>query len=72
MAIRGHNDCRLKDLEMMGTFSHTGCNEALNSLHNKVLFFFKLAWYCMGVSGIARGRLCLTLLMFCKQCPGHL
>jgi hypothetical protein len=21
---------------MMGVFSHTGCNEALNSLHNKV------------------------------------
>lgn len=35
-AIRGKNDCRLKDVAMMGVFSHTGCNEVLNSLHLKV------------------------------------
>ena len=36
LAIRGHNDCRLEDLSMMGVASHTGCNESLNSRHNKV------------------------------------
>jgi hypothetical protein len=35
-AIRGKGDMRLKDLAMMGIFSHTGCNEVLNNLHNKV------------------------------------
>jgi hypothetical protein len=35
-AIRGRNDSRLRDLDMMGVFNHTGQNEALNSLHNKV------------------------------------
>jgi hypothetical protein len=38
MAIRGRGDSRLKDLDMMGYFSHTGCNESLNSLHIKVIF----------------------------------
>jgi hypothetical protein len=27
-------------LEMMGVFSHTGCNEALNALRNKVLWIY--------------------------------
>jgi hypothetical protein len=36
LAIKGRKDCRIKDLSMMGVFSHTGCNEALNNLHNKV------------------------------------
>jgi hypothetical protein len=36
-AIRGHNDARLKDLEMMTHFQHTGTNEAINALHNVYL-----------------------------------
>jgi hypothetical protein len=34
MAIRGHKDSRLRDLEMMTEFQHTGVNESLNALHN--------------------------------------
>jgi hypothetical protein len=33
-AIRGNKDCRLKDLEMMTEFQHTGTNEQINNLHN--------------------------------------
>jgi hypothetical protein len=36
LAIRGFKDCRLDDLAMMGVCSHTGCNENVNSVHNKV------------------------------------
>jgi hypothetical protein len=36
-AVRGKGDVRLKDLAMMGFFSHTGCNEVLNNLHTKVV-----------------------------------
>jgi len=35
MAIRGKRDLRLKDLQMMTSFTHTGINESLNSHHNK-------------------------------------
>jgi hypothetical protein len=35
-AIRGRDNCRLNDLRMMTHFQHTGKNEELNSLHNKV------------------------------------
>jgi hypothetical protein len=34
LAIRGHKNSRLKDLEMMTEFQHTGTNEAINALHN--------------------------------------
>jgi hypothetical protein len=34
LAIRGKKDCRLKDLEMMTEFHHTGTNEQINNLHN--------------------------------------
>jgi hypothetical protein len=36
-AIRGNNDCRLKDLELMTEFQHTGVNEQINNLHNVYL-----------------------------------
>jgi hypothetical protein len=35
-AIRGRGNRRLKDLDMMTVFAHTGPNETLNSLRNKV------------------------------------
>ena len=35
-ALRGRHDSRLKDMDNMGVFNHTGPNEALNALHNKV------------------------------------
>ena len=35
-AIRGRGNRRLKDLDMMTVFEHTGPNETLNSLRNKV------------------------------------
>jgi hypothetical protein len=41
IAIRGKSDIRLKDLSMMGFFSHTGCNEVLNNLHTKVILYGK-------------------------------
>ncbi len=34
LAIRGNKDSRLKDLEMMTEFHHTGTNEQINNLHN--------------------------------------
>jgi solute carrier family 8 (sodium/calcium exchanger) len=37
LAIRGPKDCRLKDLEFMTEFQHTGINEQINSLHNVYL-----------------------------------
>ncbi len=37
-AIRGKGNRRLKDLDMMTVFAHTGPNEMLNSLRNKVNF----------------------------------
>jgi hypothetical protein len=36
-AIRGKNDCRLKDLDMMTEFQHTSTNESINALHNVYL-----------------------------------
>lgn len=36
-ALRGPNNCRLKDLELLTEFQHTGTNENINSLHNKYL-----------------------------------
>jgi hypothetical protein len=36
-AIRGNRDCRLKDLELMTEFQHTGVNEQINNLHNVYL-----------------------------------
>jgi hypothetical protein len=36
-ALRGNSNCRLKDLELMAEFQHTGTNENINSLHNKYL-----------------------------------
>jgi hypothetical protein len=36
LELRGKGDARLKDLEMMGSFQHTGPNEILNSLRIKV------------------------------------
>jgi hypothetical protein len=36
-AIRGKGDCRIRDINMMGVFCHTGSNEVLNSLHIKVM-----------------------------------
>jgi solute carrier family 8 (sodium/calcium exchanger) len=36
-AIRGKGDSRLKDLDLMTEFQHTGTNENINSLHNKYL-----------------------------------
>jgi hypothetical protein len=36
-ALRGKNNCRLKDLEFMTEFQHTGTNESINSLHNVYL-----------------------------------
>jgi hypothetical protein len=36
-AIRGKGDSRLKDLDLMTEFQHTGVNENINSLHNKYL-----------------------------------
>jgi hypothetical protein len=42
-ALRGKGDSRLKDLEMMGSFQHTGPNELLNSLRIKVGYFFHLS-----------------------------
>jgi hypothetical protein len=37
LAIRGINDSRLKDIEMMTEFQHTGSNEQINNLHNLYL-----------------------------------
>jgi solute carrier family 8 (sodium/calcium exchanger) len=34
LAIRGHKDCRLRDLQYMTEFQHTSINEQLNNLHN--------------------------------------
>ncbi len=34
LAIRGNKDCRLKDVDMMSEFQHTGTNEQINNLHN--------------------------------------
>jgi solute carrier family 8 (sodium/calcium exchanger) len=34
LAIRGHRDCRLKDLQHMTEFQHTSINEQLNHIHN--------------------------------------
>ena len=43
LALRGPKDCRLKDLQYMTEFTHTGTNESINALHNvylsKRLFF---------------------------------
>ncbi len=50
-SIRGRNDSRLKDLEMMGVFSHTGCNEALNALRNKVLWLYGYIVFIRSASG---------------------
>jgi solute carrier family 8 (sodium/calcium exchanger) len=36
-ALRGHKDCRLKDLPFMTEFQHTSTNEQLNKLHNVYL-----------------------------------
>jgi hypothetical protein len=62
-AIRGTKDGRLNDLQMMGVFRHTGCNESLNNLHIKVsvfhmlsfleiklLMFFSLIWFYHSLS----------------------
>jgi hypothetical protein len=43
-AIRGVKDGRLNDLQMMGVFRHTGCNESLNNLHIKVSVFHILSF----------------------------
>jgi hypothetical protein len=45
LAIRGRGDSRLKDLEMMGVFQHTGANEVLNSLHIKVCLTWHFFWW---------------------------
>ncbi len=37
LAIRGHKDCRLRDLQYMTEFQHTSVNEQLNNLHNVYL-----------------------------------
>jgi hypothetical protein len=42
-AIRGRGNRRLKDLDMMTVFAHTGPNETLNALRNKVNILNKLA-----------------------------
>jgi hypothetical protein len=34
LALRGHKDCRLKDLQNMTEFQHTSINEQLNHIHN--------------------------------------
>jgi hypothetical protein len=36
-ALRGNNDARLRDLQMMTHFQHTGTNESINALHNVYL-----------------------------------
>jgi hypothetical protein len=33
-ALRGHKDCRLKDLQNLTEFQHTSINEQLNHIHN--------------------------------------
>jgi solute carrier family 8 (sodium/calcium exchanger) len=33
-AVRGHKDCRIKDLQHMTEFQHTSINEQLNHIHN--------------------------------------
>jgi hypothetical protein len=37
LAIRGNKDCRIKDLQFMTEFQHTGTNEQINNLHNVYL-----------------------------------
>jgi hypothetical protein len=56
-AVRGYGGSRVRDLPMMTVFAHTGRNENLNSLHNKVsfLFQFRSSWggnlVCCGFGG---------------------
>ena len=47
-AIRGRDNCRLNDLRMMTHFQHTGKNEELNSLHNKVFIEMMTNMYGRG------------------------
>lgn len=56
-AIRGNKDCRLKDLEFMTEFQHTGINENINSLHN---VYFPKSCSFGHLQAIIRG--CLTAI----------
>ena len=57
MALRGHKDSRLKDLEMMTTFQHTSTNESINALHN--VYFPKSTSFGPVQSQV---RACLTVI----------
>jgi hypothetical protein len=57
LAIRGHKDCRLKDLQYMTEFQHTSVNEQLNNIHN--IYLPKSV--CFGPAQ-ARVRGCLTAI----------
>jgi len=56
-AIRGHRDSRLKDLECMTEFQHTGPNEWINALHN--MYFPKSTSFGPTQSQV---RACLTVI----------
>jgi hypothetical protein len=57
LALRGHKDSRLKDLEMMTTFQHTSENESINALHN--VYFPKSTSFGPAQSQV---RACLTVI----------
>ncbi len=50
MAIRGRGYSRLKDLDMMGYFSHTSCNESLRLEQSpyKSNFYFSICAHTAG------------------------
>jgi hypothetical protein len=56
-ALRGPKDCRLKDLNYMTEFQHTGTNEAINSLHN---VYLRKSTYFPHPQNVVRG--CLTAI----------